>query len=52
MKEEFEILRDKLILIREDKYEKRPFLYLDIIAWLDAKIQDEPISLVIRESKN
>lgn len=38
MKEEFTLLRDKLITINEKPFEKRPFFYLDIIAWLDSKI--------------
>ena len=35
---EFKKLRDKLAVIEQDRFEKRPFLYLDIISWLDSKI--------------
>lgn len=35
---EFKILRSKLIEIEKERFEKRPFLYLDIISWLDSKI--------------
>ncbi|MEM9547202.1 MAG: hypothetical protein AAGA77_14575 [Bacteroidota bacterium] len=35
---EFQTLRNKLIEIEKERFEKRPFLYLDIISWLDSKI--------------
>lgn len=35
---EFKILRMKLLEIEKERFEKRPFLYLDIISWLDSKI--------------
>lgn len=30
-------------------YERRPFFYLDIISWLESKIQNKPIAEIIRE---
>ncbi|MCH5304852.1 MAG: hypothetical protein J1E79_00040 [Rikenella sp.] len=30
-------------------YERRPFFYLDIISWLESKIQDIPIAEIIRQ---
>lgn len=36
--DEFQQLRNKLIILEKDRFEKRPFLYLDIISWLDSKI--------------
>ena len=36
--EEFRKLREKLADIENERFEKRPFLYLDIISWLDSKI--------------
>lgn len=36
--DEFKQLRTKLIILEKDRFEKRPFLYLDIISWLDSKI--------------
>ncbi len=33
----------------EHPYEKRSFLYLDIISWLESKIQDRPVQEVMRE---
>jgi hypothetical protein len=38
-----------LLEIREDPYEKRAFLYLDILSWILAKIQKKRISLVVRD---
>ena len=35
---EFQLLRSKLVEIEKERFEKRPFLYLDIISWLDSKI--------------
>jgi len=35
---EFGKLREKLVNIEQERFEKRPFLYLDIISWLDSKI--------------
>jgi hypothetical protein len=30
-------------------YERRAFLYLDIISWLESKIENKPVSLIIKE---
>jgi hypothetical protein len=35
---EFKKLKYKLIILKKDNYERRPFLYLDIISWLESKI--------------
>ena len=48
MKAEFKDLRDKLVVISKEKYEKRPFLYLDIISWLEAKMEDTTIGTIIK----
>ena len=48
LKKEFTLLRDKLIQIQEKPYQRRAFLYLDIISWLEAKIDDKPIQEVIK----
>lgn len=45
---EFLKLRDNLVKLENDPYERRPFLYLDIISWLEGKIQGEPIETIIR----
>lgn len=46
---EFVHLKDKLQKVRHHPYEKRPFLYLDIISWLESKIENRKVEDVIRE---
>ena len=47
----FVSLRKELIEIIADKFERRPMLYLDIISWLESKIDNKPVEQVIREKK-
>ncbi len=47
----FEALRAELIEIIEDRFERRPMLYLDIISWLESKIYNKPVEQIIREKK-
>ena len=46
---EFEQLRQQLIPLESNPYEKRAFIYFDIISWLEGKIQDRPVQDVIQE---
>ena len=46
--EEFVSLKDKLIKIREKQYEGRAFLYLDIISWLESKIENSSVEEVTK----
>lgn len=48
LKRDFTKLRDQLLEIKKMPYQKRPFLYLDIISWLEAKIDNKPIQEVIK----
>ncbi|MBO6523875.1 MAG: hypothetical protein JJ971_08625 [Balneolaceae bacterium] len=48
LRKEFISLRDKLIEIQRKPYQRRAFLYLDIISWLEAKIDNKPIQEVIK----
>lgn len=48
VKNEFIKLHKKLKEFEDDPYQSRAFLYLDIISWLESKIQNRPIGLVIR----
>jgi tetratricopeptide (TPR) repeat protein len=48
LKDAFIALKDKLLAISQDPYEKRPFLYLDIISWLESKIENIPVQEVVR----
>ncbi|MEM6319399.1 MAG: hypothetical protein AAF960_17140 [Bacteroidota bacterium] len=49
LKKEFIKLKSNLEKIQDDPYERRPFLYLDIISWLESKIENKPVQTVIRE---
>ena len=49
LKGEFIKLKEKLEKVRTDPYERRPFLYLDIISWLESKIEDKGVQEIIRE---
>jgi len=45
--EEFRALRDKLLPLREDRFERRPFMYLDIITWLETKLEGRSIEELV-----
>lgn len=45
----FRRLKDRLEVIAKNPYELRSFLYLDIISWLESKINSRPVQDVIRE---
>jgi hypothetical protein len=49
IKEEFLALRHKLEQLELDPYEKRPFLYLDIISWLDSKIKGKTVQEIVKQ---
>ena len=49
LQEAFINLHRKLDRLRNVPYEKRPFLYLDIISWLESKIQNRLVQDVIRD---
>ena len=45
----FRVLHAKLVKLSQLPYEKRPFLYLDIISYLECKIEQRSVQSVIRE---
>ncbi|MEP0985342.1 hypothetical protein [Ekhidna sp.] len=47
----FKELHGELVEVIQDKYERRPMLYLDIVSWLESKIYDRPVEDVIRDKK-
>lgn len=49
VKAEFVYLKEKLVKLEVDPFERRPFLYLDIISWLESKIEERPVQQIIRE---
>ncbi len=46
---EFEKLHKELKKYEDHPYEKRAFLYLDVISWLESHLQKKPVSEIIRE---
>ena len=48
LKEEFISLHQTLVALSADPYEKRTFLYFDIISWLESKIEERPVEEVIQ----
>ena len=49
LKAEFVKLYKKLKAYEDDPYERRSFLYLDILSWLECKIENKPIATIIQE---
>jgi len=49
IKTEFKKLYDRLKKYEHHPYEKRAFLYLDILSWLKSNIEGRPIGDIIRE---
>lgn len=42
-------LREQLLPIANSEYDKRAFVYFDIISWLESKIQQRPVGAIIKE---
>ena len=49
LRDEFVKLYNRLLPLNEDIYERRPFFYLDILSYLESKIENRPVHLVIQE---
>lgn len=49
IKNEFRVLHSTLKTYEDHPFEKRAFLYLDIISWLESKIEDRPVAEIIAE---
>ena len=49
LKAAFQKLHKTLKSYENDPYEKRAFLYLDILSWLESKIENRPIASVIKD---
>ena len=45
----FNNLRNNLLPLADDPYEKRPFIYFDIISWLESKIENRYVRDIIKE---
>jgi tetratricopeptide (TPR) repeat protein len=49
VKTELRKLKDKLKKLEHDQFERRPFLYLDIISWIEGKLEGKTAEQKIRE---
>ena len=49
LKTAFKSLYKELKQYENDPYERRSFLYLDILSWLESKIKSVPIAKIIKE---
>lgn len=45
----FRTLRENLIPLAKDPYERRAFIYFDIISWLESKIERRPVQSIIKD---
>ncbi len=46
---EFAALKEQLLPLASNPYEKRAFIYFDIISWLESKIEQRPVQEIIKE---
>jgi tetratricopeptide (TPR) repeat protein len=49
LKPDFEALRERLLPFEHDAHERRSFMYLDFISWLESRIRAVPVQQIIRE---
>ena len=49
LKGDFRMLCDKLRKFEKDPQERRSFMYLDFVSWLESRIREVPVQEVIRE---
>lgn len=49
LRQNFIELKEKLEKVSQDKYARRSYQYLDIVSWLESKIENKPVQQVIRE---
>ncbi|MBU2996084.1 hypothetical protein KO500_06550 [Cellulophaga baltica] len=49
LKNEFQKLYNELKKYEDHPYEKRAFLYLDILSWLESHLQNKPVAQIIQE---
>lgn len=52
IKDEFRKLHATLKQYEDHPFERRAFLYLDILSWLESKIEGEPVAVVIQRKTN
>ena len=48
LKKAFKNLLERLKIYEDHPFERRAFLYLDIISWLESKIENKPVATIIK----
>jgi len=49
LKKQFVELKKQMVRLESNKYERRAFLYFDIISWLESKIENKSVQEIIKE---
>jgi hypothetical protein len=49
VKKGFVLLKERMISLENNKFEKRAFMYFDIISWLESKIEKRTVQEIIKE---
>ncbi len=49
LKKAFVKLYNELKIYENHPFEKRAFLYLDVLSWLESKIENQPVEVIIRQ---
>jgi hypothetical protein len=49
LKNAFKTLVETLKPFEDHPFERRAFLYLDIISWLESKIENKPVARIIKD---
>lgn len=52
LRPQFQMLRAALRPLEKSRLESRAFMYLDIISWLESKINNQPVQNIIRQKYN
>jgi len=49
LKNELIQVYERLVKLNDDIYERRPFFYLDILSYLESRIQQRPVQDIVKE---
>jgi hypothetical protein len=52
MKAELDIFLQKIKKLEAERYQTRVFVYLDIVSWVEHKVYNKPMSVIIGEKYN
>lgn len=49
LKDQFTSLKESLLALENEPFEKRAFMYFDIISWLESRIENRTVEAIIKE---